>query len=87
MSTSSAADDGSGGVEDRLQLRTTEPWALADQIAAYGELGGTPHLDMQYTVFGQVVEGLDVLDALCAVQTDRSNRPNEDVKMTMTLLD
>ena len=58
-----------------------------DQIAAYGELGGTPHLDMQYTVFGQVVEGLDVLDALCAVQTDRSSRPNEDVKMTMTLLD
>lgn len=58
-----------------------------DQIAAYGELGGTPHLDMQYTVFGQVVEGLDVLDALCAVPTDRSNRPTEDVKMTMTLLD
>ena len=58
-----------------------------DQMAAYGELGGTPHLDMQYTVFGQVVEGLDVLDALCAVQTDRSNRPTEDVKMTMTLLD
>lgn len=58
-----------------------------DQIAAYGELGGTPHLDMQYTVFGQVIEGLDVLDAICAVQTDRSNRPGEDVKMTMTLLD
>lgn len=58
-----------------------------DQIAAYGELGGTPHLDMQYTVFGQVVKGLDVLDALCAVPTDRSNRPTEDVKMTMTLLD
>lgn len=58
-----------------------------DQIAAYGELGGTPHLDMQYTVFGQVVEGLDVLDALCAVPTDRSNRPTEDVNMTMTLLD
>jgi len=58
-----------------------------DQIAAYGELGGTPHLDMQYTVFGQVVEGLDVLDAICAAQTDRANRPNEDVKMTMTILD
>ena len=58
-----------------------------DQIAAYGELGGTPHLDMQYTVFGQVVEGLDVLDAICAVQTDRANRPAEDVRMTMTLLD
>lgn len=58
-----------------------------DQIAAYGELGGTPHLDMQYTVFGQVVEGLDVLDALCAVRTDQANRPLEDVKMTVTILD
>lgn len=66
----------------------TQPFSYTpDQIAAYGELGGTPHLDMQYTVFGQVVEGLDVLDALCAVQTDRSSRPSEDVKMTMTLLD
>lgn len=59
----------------------------ADQIAAYGELGGTPHLDMQYTVFGQVVEGLDVVDAICAVQADRSNRPVEDLKMTMAILD
>ena len=59
----------------------------AEQIASYGELGGTPHLDMQYTVFGQVVEGLDVVDAICAVQADRANRPIEDLKMTMTVLD
>ena len=42
---------------------------------------------MQYTVFGQVVEGLDVVDAICAVQADRSNRPVEDLKMTMAILD
>ncbi len=59
----------------------------ADQIAAYVELGGTPHLDMQYTVFGQVVEGLDVVDAICAVQVDRFTRPVEDLKMTMAILD
>ena len=58
-----------------------------DQIAAYGELGGTPQLDMQYTVFGRIVEGLDVLDAICAVQTDRSNRPLEDLEMSMKILD
>mgnify|MGYP002620027244 CR=1 FL=1 len=57
-----------------------------DQIAAYQELGGTPHLDMQYTVFGRVIEGLEVVDAICAVQTDRSNRPNEDVEVTMEIL-
>jgi cyclophilin family peptidyl-prolyl cis-trans isomerase len=59
----------------------------ADQIAEYGELGGTPHLDMQYTVFGRVVEGLDVLDAICAVPTDRSDRPAEDIEMSMKILD
>lgn len=57
-----------------------------DQMAAYQELGGTPHLDMQYTVFGQVIEGLEVVDAICAVQTDRSNRPSEDVTVTMEIL-
>ena len=57
-----------------------------DQIAAYQELGGTPHLDMQYTVFGRVIEGLDVVDAICAVQTDRANRPSEDVTVTMEIL-
>lgn len=57
-----------------------------DQIAAYQELGGTPHLDMQYTVFGRVVEGLEVVDAICAVQTDRANRPLEDVGVTMEIL-
>lgn len=57
-----------------------------DQIAAYESLGGTPHLDMQYTVFGRVVEGLEVVDVICAVQTDRSNRPLEDVKVTMEIL-
>ena len=57
-----------------------------DQIAAYQELGGTPHLDMQYTVFGRVVKGLEVVDAICAVQTDRANRPLEDVGVTMEIL-
>ena len=57
-----------------------------DQIAAYQELGGTPHLDMQYTVFGRVIEGLEVVDAICAVQTDRANRPLEDVGVTMEIL-
>ena len=58
-----------------------------DQIAAYGELGGTPHLDMQYTVFGRIVEGMDVLDAICALRVDGSNRPAEDLSMDMKILD
>ncbi len=57
------------------------------QKEAYSVLGGTPHLDMEYTVFGQVVEGLDVIDSIASVQTARGDRPLEDVIMNMRILD
>ena len=53
----------------------------AEQKAAYAEIGGTPQLDRDYTVFGMVVEGLDVIDKIAAVQTAPGDRPLEDVKM------
>ena len=57
------------GVVNSRRKSSSEPFSYTpDQIAAYQELGGTPHLDMQYTVFGRVIEGLDVLDAICAAQ-------------------
>jgi peptidylprolyl isomerase len=52
-----------------------------EQVQAYTTVGGTPHLDNEYTVFGEVVEGLDVVDAIQKVATDRSDRPDEDVKI------
>ncbi len=58
-----------------------------EQIKAYSTLGGTPHLDYAYTVFGEVVEGLDVVDKIAAVQTDGSDRPVEDIKFTMKIID
>ena len=48
---------------------------------AYKEAGGTPFLDREYTVFGMVTEGLDVIDKIAAVQTVPGDRPVEDVKM------
>jgi peptidyl-prolyl cis-trans isomerase B (cyclophilin B) len=51
------------------------------QKEIYKTLGGTPHLDGAYTVFGEVVTGLDIIDAIAAVKTDGANRPVEDVKI------
>ena len=58
----------------------------AEQAEVYATLGGTPFLDGDYTVFGEVVEGMEVIDKIAAVQTDGNDRPQEDVKMKMTVL-
>ena len=57
------------------------------QIEAYKTVGGTPHLDGDYTVFGEVVEGIDVIDKIAAVPCDRFNRPIQDVRMKMKIVD
>ena len=51
----------------------------------YQTVGGTPFLDQDYTVFGQVVKGLDVIDKIAASKTDGRDRPTEDVKMKIRL--
>ena len=56
------------------------------QEEVYEKLGGTPFLDMEYTVFGEVVSGLDVLDKIAAVQKDQSDRPLKDVRMKMEMI-
>lgn len=57
-----------------------------EQVEAYATIGGTPFLDGDYTVFGEVVEGLEVIDKIAAVQCGPMDRPVEDVKMKMTVL-
>jgi cyclophilin family peptidyl-prolyl cis-trans isomerase len=52
----------------------------------YKSVGGVPHLDQNYTVYGEVVTGLDMVDRIAAVKKDERNRPLVDVPMTVTLL-
>ena len=58
-----------------------------EQIEVYQNIGGTPFLDTQYTVFGEVISGLDVIDKIAAVPTAPGDRPLDDVSMTMTIIE
>lgn len=75
-------DEGLDRVQQRLDAQTGGRVKLTPQMReVYKTVGGTPHLDGQYTVFGEVVSGLDVVDAIQRVPTDRNDRPLEDVRI------
>jgi len=65
----------------------TKPFKITDaQRRVYTTIGGTPHLDGAYTVFGEVVSGMEVVDKIAAVETDTNNRPVKDIPMTIKLI-
>ncbi|MBP3536350.1 MAG: peptidylprolyl isomerase, partial [Muribaculaceae bacterium] len=56
--------------------------AVTDEMRqAYTTVGGAPHLDGDYTVFGEVVSGMDVIEKIEKAETDRADRPKEDVRI------
>lgn len=57
-----------------------------EQTRIYTTEGGAPHLDGEYTIFGQVVSGLEVIDAIAAQPTDPANRPLENIAMRMSII-
>ena len=57
-----------------------------EQRKVYLENGGYPSLDQNYTVFGQVISGLDVIDKIAEAKRDRRNRPEKDIKMKVRLI-
>jgi len=52
-----------------------------EQKQAYTSEGGTPHLDGSYTVFGEVIQGMDVVDKIAAMKRDKNDRPQKDVRI------
>jgi len=67
--------------EKRLKFKIPE-W----QREIYKTIGGTPHLDRNYTVYGEIISGLDMVDKIAVLETDKNNRPKNDVKMDITVL-
>ncbi len=65
----------------------TTPFKYSEAVRkAYTTIGGTPHLDMGYTVYGEVVEGMEVIDKIAAVQVGSADRPVKDVRMTVSIV-
>jgi peptidyl-prolyl cis-trans isomerase B (cyclophilin B) len=69
------------GIEKRKGFKYTP-----EQRAAYLEHGGTPFLDRDYTVYGRITSGFDVIDKIARVPKDARDRPKEDVKMTVKVI-
>lgn len=69
-------------VQERLDSATNGQVKLTpEMIETYKTVGGTPHLDGQYTVFGEITEGLDVVDRIQQMETDKNDRPLKDVRI------
>ena len=74
--------------EAETKAKALDPVLTEAQMEAYSSVGGTPHLDGQYTVFGEVVEGLDIVDRIQQVETLSGDRPKADVVVVKaTVLD
>jgi len=69
------------------QYLRTKPFKITEaQRSLYTTIGGTPHLDGSYTVFGEVVSGMEVVDKIAASKTDENNRPLKDIPMTIKIV-
>ncbi|MBF1417272.1 peptidylprolyl isomerase [Prevotella histicola] len=74
-------------VQQRLNERTDSTVQLTPEVReAYKTVGGAPHLDGQYTVFGQVIQGLDIVDLIQCQPGDKNDRPLNDTRIRRALI-
>jgi cyclophilin family peptidyl-prolyl cis-trans isomerase len=71
---------------DAIETKRLQFKLPAAHRAVYKTLGGSPHLDRNYTAFGEVVKGLELVDSIAVVKTDEKDRPVADVKMEVSIL-
>ena len=78
-------------LQDKLvaeaEAKVTGEGLTEEQRKVYSTIGGTPHLDGQYTVFGEVEEGLDVVEMIQNTATGRGDRPIDDIEMKISFIE
>lgn len=73
--------------EAEAQVKAQGAGMTDEQRAIYSTVGGTPHLDGQYTVFGEVEEGLDIVEMIQQSKTARGDRPVDDIEMRVVVME
>ncbi|MBO5824093.1 MAG: peptidylprolyl isomerase [Prevotella sp.] len=73
--------------EAEAQVKAQGAGMTDEQRAIYSTVGGTPHLDGQYTVFGEVEEGLDIVEMIQQTKTARGDRPVDDIEMRVVVME